>query len=50
MANFGTKNEDILGSSYLLALVSTFAGNLITIGSIANLITIEHAKKYNVPI
>jgi Na+/H+ antiporter NhaD/arsenite permease-like protein len=35
---------------YLLALVSTFAGNLITIGSIANLIVIEQAKTYNVTI
>lgn len=29
---------------YLLALTSTFAGNLITIGSIANLIVIEQAR------
>ncbi len=33
---------------YLLALVSTFAGNLITIGSIANMITLEQAKRFNV--
>jgi len=31
-------------SWYVLALASTFAGNLITIGSIANLIVIEEAK------
>jgi len=35
---------------YLLALVSTYAGNLITIGSIANLITIEQASRFNVKI
>jgi Na+/H+ antiporter NhaD/arsenite permease-like protein len=35
---------------YLLALTSTFAGNLITIGSIANLIVIEQAKTYGVDI
>lgn len=33
---------------YVLAVSSTFAGNLITIGSIANLITIEQAKAYGV--
>lgn len=31
-------------SWYVLALASTFAGNLITIGSIANLIVIEQAR------
>ena len=35
---------------YLLSLASTFAGNLFIIGSIANLITIEQAKAYNVHI
>jgi Na+/H+ antiporter NhaD/arsenite permease-like protein len=35
---------------YLLALISTYAGNLITIGSIANLITIEQASRFNVKI
>lgn len=35
---------------YLLALVSTFAGNFLIIGSIANLITFEQAKRYNIPI
>jgi Na+/H+ antiporter NhaD/arsenite permease-like protein len=35
---------------YVLALSSTFAGNLITIGSIANLITLEQAKAYGVEI
>ena len=43
-------NLTITENLYLLALVSTFAGNLITIGSIANLITIEQAKAYNVRI
>ncbi len=43
-------NLTITENLYLLALVSTFAGNLITIGSIANLITIEQAKEYNVRI
>lgn len=35
---------------YVLALTSTFAGNLLTIGSIANLITIEEAKRCGVSI
>ncbi len=35
---------------YLLALASTFAGNLITIGSIANLIVFEQAERYGVHI
>jgi Na+/H+ antiporter NhaD/arsenite permease-like protein len=35
---------------YVLALSSTFAGNLITIGSIANLITIEGAKEFGIVI
>jgi len=35
---------------YVVALASTFAGNLITIGSIANLIVIEGAKEYGVTI
>ncbi len=35
---------------YVLALSSTFAGNLITIGSIANLITFEQAKGYGIEI
>ncbi len=35
---------------YVLALSSTFAGNLITIGSIANLITFEQAKTCGVEI
>jgi Na+/H+ antiporter NhaD/arsenite permease-like protein len=35
---------------YMLALTSTFAGNLITIGSIANLITIEQARQFGITI
>jgi Na+/H+ antiporter NhaD/arsenite permease-like protein len=35
---------------YLLALVSTYAGNLFILGSIANLITIEQAGRYNVSV
>ncbi|MFA6283389.1 MAG: anion transporter [Desulfurivibrionaceae bacterium] len=35
---------------YVLALSSTFAGNLVIIGSIANLIVIEQAKKFGVAI
>lgn len=35
---------------YALAVSSTFAGNLIVIGSIANLIVIEQAKRYGVEI
>ena len=34
----------------VLAVSSTFAGNLITIGSIANLIVIEQARLYGVEI
>ena len=37
-------------SWYVLALASTFAGNLITIGSIANLIVIEQARVYGVTL
>ena len=35
---------------YVLALASTFAGNLITIGSIANLIVIEQARGMGVTV
>ncbi|OKY75842.1 MAG: anion transporter [Desulfobulbaceae bacterium DB1] len=35
---------------YTLAVSSTFAGNLIVIGSIANLIVIEQAKKFGIEI
>jgi Na+/H+ antiporter NhaD/arsenite permease-like protein len=35
---------------YLLALVSSYAGNLFIIGSIANLITVEQAKVYNISV
>lgn len=35
---------------YVLALASTFAGNLITIGSIANLIVIEQARAQGVRV
>ena len=35
---------------YVLAISSTFAGNLITIGSVANLITFEQAKAYGVNV
>jgi Na+/H+ antiporter NhaD/arsenite permease-like protein len=35
---------------YVTALASTFAGNFITIGSIANLIVIEGAKEYGINI
>lgn len=35
---------------YTLAVASTFAGNLIIIGSIANLIVIEQARKFGVVI
>ncbi len=46
------KNIDLgqTTNPYLLALVSTYAGNLIIIGSIANLITIEQAKIYNISV
>jgi Na+/H+ antiporter NhaD/arsenite permease-like protein len=35
---------------YLLALVSTYAGNLIIIGSIANLIAVEQARTYGISV
>lgn len=35
---------------YILAVSSTFAGNLLTIGSIANLIVIEQAKNFGIKI
>lgn len=35
---------------YVLALASTFAGNLVTIGSIANLIVIEQARAFGVKL
>jgi Na+/H+ antiporter NhaD/arsenite permease-like protein len=35
---------------YLLALVSSYAGNLFIIGSIANLIMIEQARIYNISV
>lgn len=35
---------------YVLALASTFAGNLLIIGSIANLIVIEQARKFKIEI
>ena len=35
---------------YLLALVSTYAGNLFIIGSIANLIMIEQARIYDISV
>lgn len=38
------------GGLFLLALISTFAGNLITIGSIANLITLEGAQRMGVRV
>ena len=34
----------------MLAISSTFAGNLIAIGSIANLITFEQAREYGIEI
>ncbi|MCX7007202.1 MAG: anion transporter [Kiritimatiellaeota bacterium] len=37
-------------TNYVLALASTFAGNLFVIGSIANLIVIEQARKLGVVI
>lgn len=35
---------------YILAVSSTFAGNLLTIGSIANLIVIEQSKMFDIKI
>ena len=45
--HIGTGNTSGL---YVLAVSSTFAGNLITIGSIANLITFQIAKKNGITI
>jgi Na+/H+ antiporter NhaD/arsenite permease-like protein len=46
------KNVDLHLTSnlYIMALVSTYAGNLITIGSFANLIVIEQAKPYKIDV
>ena len=46
------KNIDVGQTTnlYLLALVSSYAGHLFIIGSIANLITIEQAKIYNISV
>ncbi len=46
------KNIDLHNTEnlYILALSSTYAGNLITIGSIANLITIEQASRFGITI
>lgn len=46
------KNIDLsnVQNLYLLALQSTFAGNLVIIGSIANIITVELARIYDVKI
>ncbi|MGC8603709.1 MAG: SLC13 family permease [Desulfomonilaceae bacterium] len=46
------KNIDVGQTTnlYLLALVSSYAGNLFLIGSIANLITVEQAKIYNISV
>jgi len=38
------------GPWYLLAVSSTFAGNLLLVGSIANLIVAEQAARYGVAI
>jgi Na+/H+ antiporter NhaD/arsenite permease-like protein len=43
-------NLQLTANLYILALISTYAGNLITIGSIANLIVIEQAKQFEIDI
>ena len=43
-------NPDQATEWYVLALASTYAGNLITLSSIANLITIEQARHYGITI
>jgi len=43
-------NLHITANLYIMALVSTYAGNLITIGSFANLIVIEQAKPYKIHV
>lgn len=47
LQNISFQNTENL---YLLSLVSTYSGNLITIGSIANLITIEQASQFGIKI
>lgn len=37
-------------SWYIMAMSSTFAGNLTIIGSVANLIVVENAKKYGITV
>jgi Na+/H+ antiporter NhaD/arsenite permease-like protein len=43
-------NLHLTSNLYVMALVSTYAGNLITIGSFANLIVIEQAKPYRIDV
>jgi len=38
------------GALYALALLSTLAGNFLLVGSLANLIVVEHAQRYGVRI
>lgn len=47
LQNVDTQNVQNL---YVLALASTYAGNLITLGSIANLITIEQAAPFGIRV
>src|SRR3989338_1536579 len=50
LSNFVSNVPATMLITKFLAPSSTFAGNLITIGSIANLITFEQAKEYGVNI
>lgn len=43
-------NKAVPSEWYVLAVSSTFAGNLILIGSIANLIVVEQASKFGISI
>ena len=44
------RSPRLITVSRTLAISSTFAGNLITIGSIANLIVIEQSGNYGIEI
>ena len=44
------RTKPMLASFYALAVLSTLAGNLLVVGSLANIIAIERARDAGVPI
>ena len=44
------RGVDLAQSGWLLALTSTLAGNLVLVGSIANLIVVDAASRHGIPI